>query len=223
MMYNVCPQCGLYRADKIIDPEGPYAICPECGARQPFKRLPLLVVGGASGSGKSTACHHLIRTGLPDVVLLDSDILWAPVFDKPKEGYQSFFETWLRLCKNINQSGRPVTLFGAGLGVPENLETCTERRYFSGIHYLALVCGESELRHRLEERPAWRGNRSPAFLDSQAQFNEWFKAYTGHPPIQRLDTTNAEPEETARRVARWIHAVLEELPHEGMEDPPQER
>ncbi len=28
-MMNVCFQCGLYRADKMIDPAGPYAICPE--------------------------------------------------------------------------------------------------------------------------------------------------------------------------------------------------
>ena len=29
-MLNVCVNCGIYRADKIIDPSGPYAICPAC-------------------------------------------------------------------------------------------------------------------------------------------------------------------------------------------------
>ncbi len=51
-MFNVCYQCGQYRADKIIDPSGPAAICPECGHRHPFRKLPLLVVGGASRNRK---------------------------------------------------------------------------------------------------------------------------------------------------------------------------
>src|SRR5262245_24271348 len=59
-MTNICFQCGIYRADKIIDPDGPFAICPECGNRRHFERLPLLIVSGASGSGKSTVCQILL-------------------------------------------------------------------------------------------------------------------------------------------------------------------
>jgi len=33
----------------------------------------------------------------------------------------------LRLCKNISQAGNPVVLFGAGTGVPYNIEPCAER------------------------------------------------------------------------------------------------
>lgn len=117
-MMNVCHNCGLYRADKTINPEGPFAICPECGHRHPFLYLPLLIVSGASGSGKSTICHHLLggqtKFGLcHEVVLLDCDILWRAEFDTPENNYRDFFETWLRVCKNIGQSGRPVVLFGA--------------------------------------------------------------------------------------------------------------
>src|SRR5262249_10108352 len=63
--------------DKIIDPQGPVAMCPECGHRHPFLQLPLLLVSGASGAGKSTICHALLGA-LPEVVLLDSDILCKP-------------------------------------------------------------------------------------------------------------------------------------------------
>ncbi len=207
-MINVCPQCGQYCADKAIDPTGPEAVCPVCGARQPFRRLPLLVVTGASGSGKTTACRHLIRKGLPEVILMDTDILWGPTFDRPEENYRTFFETWLRLCKNIHQSGRPVVLFGAGVGVPDNLEACTERRYFSDVHYLAMVCTESELRSRLEARPAWRESCDPAFIEEQVRFNAWFRDDDAALPIRRQDTTGADPAETANRVAAWIREVL---------------
>jgi hypothetical protein len=72
-MFNVCYNCGLYRADKLIDPAGPYAICPECGHRHPFGQLPLFIVGGASGSGKSTLCQALTGA-VTEAVLLDAEI-----------------------------------------------------------------------------------------------------------------------------------------------------
>ena len=54
-MFNVCDNCGLYRADKIIDPAGPYAICPECGHKHTFRYLPLLIVAGADRNVSSEA------------------------------------------------------------------------------------------------------------------------------------------------------------------------
>ena len=174
-MMNVCFQCGMYRADKRIDPTGPFAICPECGYKHPFRQLPLLIVSGASGSGKSTVCQQLLGH-VTQAVLLDSDILWRPEFNTPETNYREFFETWLRLCKNISQSGRPVVLFGAGMGVPDNIEHCTERRYFSEVHYLAMVCSDETLAERLQQRPAWRGTREPAYIAEHIRFNRWFKS-----------------------------------------------
>jgi hypothetical protein len=208
-MLNVCHQCGLYRADKIIDPDGPFAICPECGHRHPFLALPLMIVSGASGAGKSTVCN-LLTGRVRDAVLLDSDILWRPEFNKPEDNYRDFFETWLRMAKNIGQSGRPVVLFGAGIGVPSNLEGCIERRYFSGIHYLSLVCDDDRLAARLQQRPAWRQSSQQPFIEEQLRFNRWFRAYNqngGQPPITLIDTTQSTPEETAQAVTGWIGAT----------------
>src|SRR6266850_883890 len=106
-MLNICVNCGLYRPDKIIDPAGPYAICPECGHRHLFRPLPLLIVSGASGAGKSTVCHQLLGK-VTDAVLLDSDILWRPEFESFGAPAPNFFETWLRVAKSVGQSGRPV-------------------------------------------------------------------------------------------------------------------
>jgi DNA-directed RNA polymerase subunit RPC12/RpoP len=208
-MFNVCYHCGLYRADKRIDPAGPYAICPECGHKHLFRRLPLFIVSGASGTGKSTVCQTLAGI-IQEAVLLDADILWRPEFDRPDDGYRDFFELWLRLCKNITQSGRPVLLFGAGVGVPDNMEPRIERRYFSTLHYLALTCADEELTARLRRRPDWRTNSNPAFLEAQLRFNHWFQDNAPHitPPITLLDTTNHSIQETATQITNWLYKNL---------------
>jgi uncharacterized protein YukE len=201
-MFNVCHKCGLYRRDKIIDPSGPYAICPECGHKHPFRQLPLLMVSGASGAGKSSVCQALLGT-MESVIQLDGDIIWRAEFDTPGDNYRDYFETWLRLAKNISQSGRPVVSFGAGMGVPANIDPCIERRYFSTIHYLALVCDNEVLTQRLKARPAWRGSGEEAFIARQIQFNQWFKE-KGNPFASLIDTTNLTLETTAEQVKSWI-------------------
>jgi len=206
-LLNICAHCGAYHADKRIEPDGPYAVCPACGHRERFRRLPLLVVGGASGSGKSVLCREL--TGRVDeAVLLDGDILWRPEFATPEDGYRGFFETWLRLAKNISQSGRPVALFNAGMVVPGNVEPCVERRYFTRVHYLALVCEPEELARRLRARPAWRESGDGAWIQEQVRFDQWLRANAhGDSPITLVDTTNLSIQAAAERVAAWIHGI----------------
>ena len=201
-MFNVCHNCGLYRSDKVIDPAGPFAICPECGHKHPFRMLPLLLVSGASGAGKSSVCQTLLGK-MENAVLLDGDIIWRAEFNTPDDNYRDYFETWLRLAKNISQSGRPVVSFGAGMGVPANIEPCIERRYFSTIHYLALICDDEVLAQRLKARPAWRGSSEEAFVARQMQFNRWFKE-KGNRYASLIDTTSLTLETTAEQIQSWI-------------------
>ena len=110
------------------------------------------------------------------------------------------------MCKNIGQSGQPVALIGAGLGVPGNIEGCVERRYLSVVHYLALVCDDGVLVDRLRARPAWRGSGEDDWLSSQTAFNRWYKeeASRGEPPVELLDTTHITVEESLIEVEAWI-------------------
>ena len=208
-MEDTCPRCGQLHADKEIDPAGPYAICPECGYRQRFRQLPLLVVTGASGTGKSAVCSRLTGT-VDEVVMLDGDLLWQSEYTQAEEGYQRFYETWLRVAKHISQAGRPVMLYGAGLGIPENLENCVQRRYLGPIYRLALTCEARELEARLRARLQWRNSADPSYIEAHVAFNQWFldNANRFDPPIELLDTTHVPIEETVERVAAWIRSRL---------------
>ncbi len=147
-------------------------------------------------------------------MLLDADILWQPAFNTPDDNYRAFFETWLRMAKNIGQSGRPVVLFGAGFGVPKNLESCVERRYLGELHYLALTCDDEVLAERLRARPQWRASGDETFINGQISFNHWLRtvAPAETPPVQTVDTTTAAPAETAVKIEKWILDIIHKSP-----------
>lgn len=209
-MLNVCANCGAYRADKIIDANGPVARCPLCHWPHPFRRLPIFFLCGPSGGGKSAICQALAGA-FDECVVLDGDILWRPEFNSPADNYRDFYETWLRLAKNIGQSGRPVVICNAG-SIPANIEGCVERRYFARSHYLAPVCDDDILRRRLVERPVWRESSAPSFLESQIDFNRWLKREgSGQtPPIALLDTSTATIAESTAQAIEWIRRGLTE-------------
>lgn len=136
-MFNVCPACGEYTDAKEVLNQPPRAMCPDCNYEQKFLSLPLFVITGASGAGKTTAALELV-SATKDFVILDQDILWNDAFNEPDNDYRLFRNTWLRMVKNINQAGKPVVLVGSA--IPQQFESCPERRYLRSIHYLALVC-----------------------------------------------------------------------------------
>jgi len=206
-MINVCPNCERWTPEKEVDSLRSVVICPECNGESSFQLQPLFILGGASGAGKTATCAAL--TGqFTEVVVLDADILWMDYFHDPAK-WPELFDLWLRMCKNISQSGRPVLLCGAGMGVPANLQASVEHRYFSAIHYLALTCDDDALIERLQARPAWRGI-DEQFIESQLEFNRWFKedGPEQDPPIILLDTTDITVEESTQQVTAWVQKLL---------------
>lgn len=223
-MYNTCIICGQYAVDKkivgadkkiigadkkidetakTIDLAEAIAICPHCGHRQPFVQLPLFVITGASGTGKSTLCQ-IMPQRMTGVVFLEMDIYWQEAFNTPEDGYRAHRELCLRTAKNIQQAGLPVVLCGSC--VPEQLTACEESRYFSAIHYLALVCSDDAIAARLQARPPWRNTDSPAFITAMQSFNQWFRTEAARPaaPITLLATTTQPITESAQAVEAWI-------------------
>lgn len=206
-MFNVCPGCGEYSDNKEVIPIPPVAICRHCQYGSPFVMLPLFLVTGASGSGKTTAALKLARQ-MNDVVVLDQDILWDDRFNKPEDNYYEFRNQWLRMAKNIHLSGRPVVLFGSG--IPEQYETVNERRYFEKLHYLALYCTPDVLERRLKARPHWRKSGTPENLQQMSEFNQWLKdnADKTNPQMTILDTSEIEIADTVTGIQNWISEKL---------------
>jgi len=206
-MFNVCPNCGMYSIEKRIDPSGPFAICPHCHYAHPFLQQPLFIITGASGTGKSTICLSLVSL-LKDCVVLEQDILWGVVPATSEDNYSSYRHVWLRIAKNVGQAGKPVVLCGTAL--PEQFEECPERRYFSTLHYLTLVCDEDVLIERLKQRPEWRRSHAPEFLQNMLQFNRWLRvnASLTKPPMTLYDTSYRSIDETVEYVVKWFRQRL---------------
>lgn len=205
-MFNVCPGCGQYSEEKSVDIDGPFAVCPHCDHRHPFLRLPLFLITGASGAGKTTIGLHLQRE-LNECVVMESDILWRTEFTALNDNYRTYRNLWLRVAKNINQAGRPVVLLGSA--IPEQFEGCSERRYFSTLNYLAVVCADDVLVKRLRERPKWRQSRDEDFVERMVAFNQWCRETSlMHPTMSLLDTTELSVPEAVAETAAWVRRGL---------------
>ncbi|HEX8284949.1 MAG TPA: hypothetical protein VF588_16425 [Pyrinomonadaceae bacterium] len=205
-MFNVCTACGLSHVEPSIDGSG-FPVCPSCGERRAsFRRLPLLLVGGPAGAGKSSVGASLSGE-LTEAVVIEGDLLWRREFNTPEDGYNAYVRLWLRLAAHISQSGKPVALFGAGFAVPHGVEPLPERRLFDAVHYLGLVCDDEVLASRLRARPSWR-DTTDELVGEHVKFNRWLKEHAAatEPPVTLIDTTSAAVAETAALVASWIRA-----------------
>jgi len=207
-MFNVCPNCGMYTVEKLIDPTGHFALCPQCQYAHPFLMQPLFLIGGASGTGKTTVCLSL-TSSLKECVVLEQDILWGVVPATSEDNSSNFRNVWLRVVKNVGQVGKPVVLGGTAL--PDQFEDCPERRYFSTLYYLTLVCDDALLVERLMRRPEWRMTHTPEVLENMVQFNRWLKANASltQPPMKLYDTSHKGIEETVDYVAKWVRERMQ--------------
>ena len=198
-MYDNCFNCGENHQDKQVDPTGPYIICPYCGFQQKFQRLPLFVISGACGTGKTTLWNEVVMIeNKPDLVYLENDMLLV------LSQFGNYSEWWLWICFNISQSGRPIALFGGG--APAEFENALRRQYFSNIHYLVLTCDAKTLESRLLARPEWRKSSHPEFIKEQQDWNQRLidNQKSASPQYSILDTSNKPRKESAKAIIDWI-------------------
>jgi len=178
---------------------------------KPDKNLSLFAVTGASGVGKSTICEILFKNETHYIVL-EGDLFWHEVYNTPENDYRDYSELKLRVCANISQIGKPVVL--CGCVVPEQLEVCDGRKFFSKIYYIAIVCDDDELENHMR---IGRGINDENYIKSSIDFNRWLieNADKSGNKIKLINITELSPEEAAKKVDKWIINMIDKINDKG--------
>lgn len=193
-----CYQCGSYAVKRtnLVGSTG-YFGCIDCGCQwNPITVLPLFIVTGASGAGKSAIIEPLQHL-LTEYGVFDKDQMWAKDWDMV---YNNFF----RIASALAQGNKRTVIVGTI--IPEMLEELSDRDLVGDIFYINLHTDDQTRRTRLTTRRKW-GLPDEEFIQSHARFAAWLLANAetafGH-PMPTIDTTSTSPDEVAVQVARWI-------------------
>jgi hypothetical protein len=160
--------------------------------------LPLFVVTGASGAGKTTVTGPLRRL-LPDCAVFEADL----TLQVAALGWETWRDTWLRLAHGEALNGRVTVLCGSLL--PDQLDAVPARKLLGPIHFCDLDCPGDVLAARLRARPSWRHSSLETAIAEHQRFAAWLRAH-----IQPCyDTSALTPDETAAQIAAWVrHRML---------------
>jgi broad-specificity NMP kinase len=199
-MIGICPKCGNYEWNKQISEDKKHILCKQCGHQWNFKAYPLFILTGCSGVGKTTTAQELMQRDTPCIVM-DADILYNIMPHETDEDYKNWVEQIMSFSKNQMQSGKPLLWTMAG--ALDNFENTYNRRFFTEIHYLALVCNSEVLEKRMREG---RHITDENWIKSSIDYNRWFME-TGIISDKRVDTydiTGKSVSEVADYVIQWV-------------------
>jgi hypothetical protein len=190
-----CLGCGP-QAVLAADPGAHRLCCPCCGAGSWLPALPLFVVTGASGAGKTTITGPL-RELLPGYLVIEADV----ILHIAALGWDIWRNTWLQLVHAAALGGQVTVLTGSL--TPDQMERLPARRLIGPIHFAVLDCNDDVLAGRLQARPAWRGTSSEAVIAEQQRFAAWLRARI----TPAFDTGIASIADVAGQVAAWVQEL----------------
>jgi hypothetical protein len=159
------------------------------------QKVPLFIVTGSSGSGKTYVINDLRRI-LPDFDIFDIDNLREiGISDE-----QQIRNIWLRVARNTAESGRMTLICGTAM--TWDIEKCIDFPYFKHVYYLNLHCDDDTREKRLRER-----NWPEEMIQDYKKFAKWLlenadKEYT--PPMPIVDTTFADTADVAAQIKKWV-------------------
>jgi len=179
------------------DPGAHRLRCPRCGTESWLPALPLFVVTGASGTGKSTITGPL-RTLIPGCLVAETDV----ILHVAALGWDIWRNTWLQLTHAAALGGQATVLTGSL--TPDQLERLPARKLIGAIHFALLDCPDDVLAGRLRARPAWRGTSSPAKITENQRFAAWLRARV----TPSFDTSTVSAAQVAGRIAAWVTPLL---------------
>lgn len=201
-MIEICSKCGNYDWDKEVT--GNVIRCPKCGDEWEFRLMPLFILTGCSGVGKTTTAIDIMRRN-QDFVVLDADILSGFVNWEDEQSCNDWIETIICLSKDIMQSGKPVLWTMAGC--LDRLPRAYNSRYVSKINCLALVCEEEALIKRMREG---RGITDENWIKGSCDYNRYFMEHDSleDATFDKYDITGKNPKDVADYVIKWVEEKI---------------
>ncbi|MDF2544581.1 MAG: nucleoside kinase [Herbinix sp.] len=204
-MIDLCPQCHNHEWNKEVTPDKQQITCPNCGHSWNFKAMPLFILTGCSGVGKTTTAMELQQRDI-NFIPMDADFLYNLMPHETDEDYKNMAEQIMSLSKDIMQSGKPLLWTKAG--ALDCFEETYHLQFFTKIYYLALVCSDKELEKRMREG---RKISDLNWITSSIDYNQWFMEH-GIISGQKIDTydiTGKDVHEVANYVQHWIDEKVE--------------
>ena len=201
-MVEICPKCGNFSPDKTVTDNT--IACPKCGHSWEFLRLPLFIVTGASGVGKSTTVHALQQMSR-EFVCLESDMLYSIMPHETPGDYMAQTEAMMAFSRDVMQCGKPAVWSRAGN--IQMLSNSYGTRFFSVIFVLALTAGEAELRRRMTEG---RGIADLEWIQGSVDYDRYFSEHDNIEGVyyDTLDVSKLTVQEAARELERWALGKL---------------
>lgn len=200
-MITICRKCGSWDWDKEVDTEDKTIVrCPKCGYSWKSKSLPLYILTGCSGVGKTSTAMELQEREC-DFIVLDADYFtFMP--GNSEEDWIKRIEQLQALSADIMQGGKPVMWTMAGC--LDKLHSTYSERFFTKIHCLALVCEEQELRRRMSEG---RQITDEHWIQSSVDYNRYFMEHDhiGDTEYDIFDITGKNVNEVADYVIEWVN------------------
>lgn len=166
------------------------------------RKLPLFIVTGASGVGKTTVMQEL-RAQMPEFVVFSTDIDNFGATAEKLE-YQDRYNLLLHSAYSVALSGRGTIICGTFM--PWDAKQCDRYDEFSEICFINLHCDDSTRNSRLqnrEDKAMWTDD----MLKQHEQFAQWLlsNAETEYnPPMPTIDTTSTPPSQVAEQIKSYV-------------------
>lgn len=165
------------------------------------RKLPLFIVTGASGVGKSTVATEL-RGMLPNFDVFETDFF--PQSTNSLLDLHGKRAILLRFAYKVAQSGRGTIICGTMM--PWDVEKCDDYNNFSEICYINLHCDDETRNERLRNRSD-KATWTDEMLKAHENFAQWLldNASTAYnPPMPTIDTSCIPPTEVAKQIKSYV-------------------